>query len=307
MRIVLIGQSDFGKAVLEALVKSGETVVAAFCPPEKPGEPADPVREASTAAGIPCLQFKRMRSPEAIQAFRSLESDLAVMAFVTDIVPMEVINAPRLGTVQYHPSLLPKHRGPSSINWPIIAGETFTGLTVFWPDAGLDTGPILLQKRVEISPDDTLGTLYFNRLFPMGVEAMSEAVRLVRDGRAPRIPQDESQATYEGWCTDEHAAIDWSKPARQVYNLVRGCNPRPGAFTLRDGVRLRLFDSAVTSGVAGAAPGTVTAVAGEGVAVACGDGGLLVKRVQPEGSKKLSAAEYAAASALTPGVRFGVR
>ena len=164
------------------------------------------------------------------------------MAFVTDFVPAEILEAPRLGTIQYHPSLLPKHRGPSSINWPIIFGETETGTTIFWPDDGLDTGPVLLQKRVSIGPDDTLGSLYFGQLFPLGVEAMVESVDLVRRGEAPRIAQDETQATYEGWCKDADARIDWQKPAEQVYNLVRGSNPRPGAHTTHQGGMLRLFD-----------------------------------------------------------------
>ena len=125
-----------------------------------------------------------------LEQMRSLNADLCVMAYVTLLVPEPVLNAPRLGSIQYHPSLLPLHKGPSSINWPIIFGETKTGLSIFWPDEGLDTGPILLQKEVEIAPDDTLGSLYFNHLFPMGVAAMVEGVDLVRDGKAPRIEQD---------------------------------------------------------------------------------------------------------------------
>ncbi len=307
MRIALIGQSAFGKAVLEAIFKEGrDTVTGVFCPQEKAGEPPDPVKEAAQAAGIACLQFKRMRSPEAIMAFRAMSPDLCVMAFVTDIVPMDMIDAPRLGTIQYHPSLLPKHRGPSSINWPIIFGEKETGLTVFWPDAGLDTGPVLLQKRTAIGPDDTLGTLYFNKLFPMGVEAVAEAIRMVRDGTAPRTPQEEAQATYEGWCKDESAEINWSKPSRQVYDLIRGCNPRPGAFTSSAGAQLRIFDSELQQGEAGGVPGTVVDITPSGISVAATGGRVLVKRVQPAGSRKIVAAEYAAASGLKVGSLLGV-
>lgn len=306
MKIALIGQSAFGKAVLDAILKDGkDTVAGVFCPPDKAGEPLDPVKEAAQAAGIPCLQFKRMRSPDAIAAFKALSPDLCVMAFVTDIVPMDMIGAPRLGTIQYHPSLLPKHRGPSSINWPIIQGDRETGLTIFWPDAGLDTGPVLLQKRVPIGPDDTLGTLYFNRLFPMGVEAMAEAIRMVRDGKAPRTAQDEARATYEGWCTDEHAKIDWSKPVQQVYNLIRGCNPRPGAFTSLAGAQLRVFDSELQQGEAGGAPGTVVGITPTGISVAAAGGRVLVKRVQAAGSKKVAAAEFAASAGLKPGALLG--
>ncbi len=302
MRIALIGQSAFGKAVLERIVKDGtDEVVGVFCAPEKAGAAPDPVKDAAAVAGIPCYQFKRMRSNEAIEQFKKLEADLCVMAFVTDIVPNEILNAPRLGTVQYHPSLLPKHRGPSSINWAIIAGESETGLTIFWPDAGLDTGPVLLQRRVPIGPDDTLRSIYFDRLFPMGVDAIAEAVRLVRAGAAPKIPQDESQATYEGWCTDEHARVDWSRPVGDVYNLIRGCNPRPGASVLFRGKTLRLFDSALGHSAATAAPGTVLAVSTAGVEVAASGGTVLVKRVQFEGAKKMTASEFATESGLQVG------
>ena len=146
------------------------------------------------------------------EEFRALAPDLQVMAFVTLIVPAEFLSIPTHGTIQYHPSLLPRHRGRSAINWPIIAGETETGLSVFWPDGGIDTGDILLQKTTPIAPDDTLGSVYFERLFPMGVEALLEAVDLVAAGTAPRIPQDESLATYEGPCERANARIDWGKP-----------------------------------------------------------------------------------------------
>ena len=136
-----------------------------------------------------------MRDPEVYEEFRKLKPDLNVLAFVTDIIPQRVLDLPRLGSIQYHPSLLPKHRGGSAINWAVINGETKTGLTIFWPDKGIDTGPILLQKEVEIGPDDTVGSLYFNKLFPLGVEALAESVQLVREGKAPRIAQDEAEAS----------------------------------------------------------------------------------------------------------------
>ena len=197
-RIALIGQAAFGESVLNALVENGENVVAALCPPDRAGRAADPLKTAAEGHGVPVLQFRRMRNRDAIDAFEALNADLCVMAFVTDIVPDAILEAPTHGTIQYHPSLLPLHRGPSSINWPIIQGDEKTGLTIFWPDKGLDTGPILLQKETEIGPDDTLGSVYFGRLFPMGVDAMVEAVGMVKDGSAPRVEQNHDDATYEG-------------------------------------------------------------------------------------------------------------
>ncbi|HEY8491189.1 MAG TPA: methionyl-tRNA formyltransferase [Dehalococcoidia bacterium] len=304
MRIVVIGQAAFGEAVFKALLERGETVVGAAAPAGTPDRP-DPLRAVAAAHGVPVFETRALKRPDVFQQYAALEPDLNVMAFVTDILPERVLALPRLGTIQYHPSLLPRHRGGSAINWAIIQGETRTGLTIFWPDRGIDTGPILLQKEVEIDPDDTVGSLYFNKLFPRGVEAMLEAVALVKAGTAPRIPQDESQATYEPLCRDEESVIDWSRPAREVYNLIRGCNPQPGATARLDGAPLKIFDCALQPEAAdGAAPGTVLAVTDQGVTVALDGGTLLVKRVQPPGSPKVSAADFARAAGLAPGRRL---
>ncbi len=306
MRIALIGQSAFGEAVLRALAENGaDDIVGVFCPPDREGRPVDPIKSAAGELDVNVYQPRRMRSARAIREFRSLDADLCVMAFVTDFVASEILEAPRLGTIQYHPSLLPRHRGPSSINWPIIFGETETGLTIFWPDDGLDTGPILLQKHVPIGPDDTLGSLYFQQLFPLGVEAMVESVELVRRGEAPRIVQDESQATYEGWCTDEDARVDWEKPAGQIYNLIRGSNPRPGAHTTHRGETLRLFDSEMLATGPEAEPGTVTAVTDDGIEIAATGGRIRVKRVQAKGQRKTPAAEWSAGAGLRAGDMLG--
>ncbi|MFQ5934566.1 MAG: methionyl-tRNA formyltransferase, partial [Dehalococcoidia bacterium] len=247
MRIVVIGQAPFGAKVLETLMERGEEVVGVFAPPERRGRP-DPLAEAAQEKGVELFQVTSMKTDEVYETFQRLEPDLGIMAFVTLIVPERVLNSPKLGTIQYHPSLLPKHRGASAINWAIINGETRTGLTIFWPDKGLDTGPILLQKEVDIAPDDTVGSLYFNHLFPMGIDALMESVELIKEGKAPRIPQDESQATYEGICKAEDGVIDWGKPAQEVYNLIRGTNPQPGASTQFKGQTLKLFDSELKAG-----------------------------------------------------------
>src|SRR5882762_7805910 len=208
MRIVVHGQQAFGKAVLEALLKRGDDVVAVYVAPEKPGQKADPLKEAAVAAKLPVYQPASYRKPEVWDEFRALKPDLQVMAFVTLFVPEEFLNIPTNGSIQYHPSLLPKGRGASAINWPIIQGETETGLSIFWPDNGLDTGDVLLQKKTPISDTDSLGSVYFDRLFPIGVEAMLESVDLVKAGKAPRIRQDDKLATYEGRATADIARID---------------------------------------------------------------------------------------------------
>lgn len=304
MRIIVNGQQAFGKAVLEAMLDRGDDVVAVFCAPDKEGRPADPVKEAALERGVPLYQPASYKAPETLQQMRDLKPDLMVMAYVIIFVPEEARDIPTHGSICFHPSLLPLHRGPSSINWPIIGGATRTGLTVFYPNDGLDEGDILLQKEVAIGPDDTLGSVYFEKIFPLGIEAMLESVDLMKAGDAPRIAQDDSKATYESWCRKADAEIDWSKPVDRVYDLIRGTNPQPGAWTHHGGKELKIFDC--TKVVApGGAPGEVTAVTDGSFTVSAADGQIEVKRVRPEGGGKIPAGEYAAAAALTVGTVLG--
>jgi len=308
MRIVVHGQQAFGKAVLEALRKRGDEVIAVYVAPEKPGQKVDPLKEAALAAGLPVYQPASYRKPEVWEEFKALKPDLQVMAYVTLFVPEEFLHIPTYGSIQYHPSLLPKYRGPSSINWPIIKGETETGLSIFWPDNGLDTGDILLQKRTPISPDDSLGSVYFDRLYPMGVEAMLEAIDLVKAGKAPRIKQDESLATYEGWCSADNARIDWGKPWQQIHNLIRGCNPQPGAWTTLNGAKLQVFESkplpARTPAGIGGKMGEIVEVDADGFTVVCADGRIKVLRVKPADGGKVAAGEFATAAGLAAGTKL---
>jgi len=302
VRLVLIGQGPFCARVLEGLAGRGDEVVAAYTAPD-PGRSA-PVVEAARKAGVPVFQPASMRTAEVYEQVSSLKPDLGVMAFVTDIVPGNILECPRLGTIEYHPSLLPRHRGASAINWAIIQGEKRTGLTIFWVDRGIDTGPVLLQKEVDIGPDDTVGSIYFNKLLPLGVEALLEAVSLVKAGKAPRTPQDGRLATYEPPCEEKHALIDWRLPVDRVYDLIRGTNPHPGATTYFRKGKLKLYDSEKVPGVGGG-PGEVVEVGEKGFAVASAGGAILLKRVQPEGAGKQPAADFARQVALTPGERLG--
>ncbi len=304
MRIVVNGQQAFGKSVLDRLLERKENVVAVYCPADEPRGRPDPLKEAAEAHGLIIHQPGSFKTAEAAETLRSLEPDLCVMAFVTMIVPSAFFDIPVHGTIQYHPSLLPRHRGPSSINWPIIAGETRTGLTIFWPDDGLDTGPVLLQKEIGIGPDDTLGSIYFDHLFPLGVDAMIEAVDMVRDGTAPKIAQDESQASYESWCRAEDVEIDWNRPVAEIHNLIRGADPQPGAWTRCKGATLQIFDAARSDGT-DAGPGIIAAIDDDGITVGADGGGIHVGRVRPEGAGKIAAAEFAAGQDIAVGTRLG--
>lgn len=292
MKLAIIGQSAFGKSVLEALNQhDAHEVVGVFAAPDR-HRGREPLASAAEGLSIPCWQFDRMRDQKSIDAFRSLEADLCVMAYVTDIVPKEIIEAPSQGTIQYHPSLLPLHRGPSSINWAVINGDTETGLSIFWPDEGLDTGPILMQKRVDIGPDDTVGSLYFKHLFSMGVDAILESVDLVNRGNAPSIVQDESKATYEGWCGSKEAKIDWSLEVVTVHNLIRGCDPQPGAWSTLNDEKVAFFGSSIAErGSNGQKSGTVLDLADQGVTIAAGQGALTIKRARIGRGAKTAAGE----------------
>lgn len=309
MKIAIIGQQDFGKAVLEAFVARGDEVAGVFCAPEKPGAKADLLRLEAQARGLKVFQFASLRSAEAHEALKALQVDLGIMAYVLQFAPDGFTHLPRLGTIQYHPSLLPKYRGPSSINWPIVRGDRKTGLTIFRPTEGLDEGPVVLQKECDIGPDETLGDVYFNKLFPMGIQAMLEAADLVMAGRHREALQDESQASYEGWCREAEARIHWGHHVDFIYNLIRGCNPAPGAWTTVNGKKLQIFDARKIAfrrfaDVVGKI-GEVSGVTEASFRVTAQGGMVEVLRARGEDGKKLAGGEFARANGLSNGAILG--
>jgi len=295
MRIAIIGQQDFGKAVLEAFLARGDEVGAVFCAPEKEGARPDALRAAAQEKGLKVHQFKSLRAPEAVQAMKAASADIGIMAFVLQFAPQDFVGIPKHGTIQYHPSLLPKYRGPSSINWPITLGDAETGLTIFRPTDGLDEGAVILQKRTPIGENDTLGSVYFERLFPMGVAAMLEAADLVVAGRHTETVQDEAQATYEGWFRAAEAHINWANRVDVIHNLIRGCDPAPGAWTTLNGVKLQLFDSRKertrTFGAVRGKVGEVLGVEDGRLVVAAQGGRIHAGKVKLGDGKKVAAAE----------------
>lgn len=302
MRIVLVGQGPFGEKVLEAFLNKGEEVAGVFAPPDKRG---DGMKGLAEKSGIPFFRPNFMKDPQVYDAYVKLRPELAVLAFVTDIIPETLLTVPSLGTICYHPSILPRHRGASAINWALIQGDTRTGLTVFWVDKGIDTGPILLQKEVEIKPDDTTGSLYFNRLFPMGVNAMVEAVELIKEGRAPRIPQDESKATYEPPCDDRVASMDFEKDGKDIYNLIRGCDPQPGAYTIHNGKKIRFYDAEMFSSTTEKQPGEIVAIEERSLQIAVKGGIIRVAKLKVEKGEKIGAIEFAGLAGVKIGDQLG--
>ena len=244
MRVALIGSADFGKAVLEAFLDRGDEVVAVFCPPDNPkASKPEALKGAALARGITPLQFDSLTGAAASQAMIDSRADICVMAYVLQFAPQALVKLPRHGTIQYHPSLLPKYRGPSPINWAIALGEEKTGLTIFRPSDGMDEGAVILQKEVGIGPEDTLGNVYFDHLFPLGVQALLEAADLVVSEKHQERIQDESQANYEGWFDVHAAQIHWAAHISQIYNLIRASNPAPGAWALWGKQKIQIYDA----------------------------------------------------------------
>jgi methionyl-tRNA formyltransferase len=304
MRILLIGQAAFGAKVLEALLERNDNIIGVYAPPDRPGGRTDPLKDEAVSKGIDVFQPATYKDDQVFDQYKALKPDLTVMAFVTDIIPERFFEVPTHGTINYHPSILPRHRGASAINWAVIMGDTRTGLSIFWPDGGIDTGLVLLQKEIEIGPNDTTGSLYFNHLFPMGVDAILESIDLVKAGKAPKIAQDEEGATYEPPCDDRVAGIDWEKPASELYNLVRGCDPQPGAFALLNGEKVRFYGAKLIEESTDKPPGTILAVDDQGIHVALSGATLVAGKVRPAKGKKVAAAEFATEQGLKAGDMF---
>ncbi len=309
MKVAIVGQQDFGKAVLEAFLARGDQVAGVFCAPEKPGAKPDVLRVAAQEKGVQVFQFAGLKAPEARDTLKKLDVEIGIMAFVLQFAPQDFVSIPEHGTIQFHPSLLPKYRGPSSINWPISRGDSKTGLTIFRPTDGLDEGPVILQKETRISPEDTLGTVYFDRLFPMGVQAMLEAADLVVAGKHRELVQDESLATYEGWFREGEARINWANHVDVVYNLIRGCNPAPGAWSSLNGVKLQIFDCRkLPVRSFGSVKGKIGEVVESGPAsfqVTAQGGRIEVLRAKLGDGKKLASADLLAAGSIKPGQILG--
>jgi methionyl-tRNA formyltransferase len=293
MRVVIVGQQAFGKTVLEAFVERGDTIAGVFAAPEKPGSRPDPLVAAAEEKKFPVYRFPKYSEQEALDALKACDADIGVMAYVLLFAPPQFCSIPKHGMIQFHPSLLPLHRGPAAIPWAIIRGRSETGLTIFRPTPGLDEGPVILQKRVPIGPNDTAASLYFDKIFPLGVEALLQAADLVTAGRATEWTQDEGQATYEGWVREAEARVNWANHVDFVYDLIRGCNPAPGAWTTyksgegeeQKEQKLYLFDAkkivAPTFGaVRGKKIGEVVSAGPEGLRIHCQGGFVEVSRVR---------------------------
>jgi methionyl-tRNA formyltransferase len=303
-KILLFGQAQFGQKVFEELVARGHQVTAVCPPPDVEGRPLDPLKAAALEKGVRVIQRKGYRSPEAAAEVDAAAADLGVLAYVTQIVPSAILDAPRCGSICFHPSLLPAYRGGSAINWQLIEGVRTGGVTLFRPDDGIDEGPVYLQKEIEIGPDDTAGSFYYAKVFDAGVAATVECAELVLAGKARGVAQDETLASYEPLCRDEHACVDWARPVVQVHNLIRGCDPSPGAHARAGNAVVKLYGSRIVSRRDAGSPGTVLRIGDDGIEVAAAGGSVLLAKLGV-GGKKMAAAEAAAALELSAGAKLG--
>ncbi len=308
LRIAVFGQAPFGRDVTARIAEAGHEIVAVHVPPSK-GRP-DPLAELAEEKGWPLFRYKAYRRKgtfepiaERVDEYLALGAELNLMPFTTAILPPVIVDAPRLGSLCFHPSLLPAYRGGNALAWQIIMGEQESGVSVFQVDEGVDTGPLVVQKGgVPIEPTDSTVSLYFDKLYPLGVEAMVEAVEAVAAGTAKPTPQTEDGASFQGLVDDDVARIDWSKPGVEIDRLVRGCDPAPGAWAELDGAPVRLFGARFDADPTDAAPGTVLGLdaAGERLRIAVDGGVVAVQKLRVGDGAKQKAGE----AGLGDGVRL---
>ena len=310
LNVVFLGSGPLGVPTLRALAEAPDVaVLLVVTQPDRPAgrglkpQPT-PIKVLAEELGLPVFQPERIN--REVERIRALQPDVLVVAAYGQILSKALLDVPRLGSVNLHASLLPKYRGAAPIQWALLSGETVTGVTTFLMDEGLDTGPILLQREVPIDEDDTAGTLEA-KLAEIGAELMLETLRGLAQGTLTPKPQDDSQATYAPKIKKEQSKIDWTKSARELFNLIRAMEPSPGAYTFYRGRRLKVrWGRVVDEEAQRGEPGEVIALGAEGPVVQTGRGLLELLKVQPEGRKVLSGRDFLHGYRVREGERFGL-
>ena len=304
-----MGTPDFAVPSLRALIDNGYDVVGVFCQPDRPKGrghklAACPVKELAQAS-IPVFQPERIKRPEGVEMLKALEPDLCVTAAFGQLLSQEILDIPKLGTINVHSSLLPRHRGSAPINWSIIMGETVTGVTTMFTDKGMDTGDILLMRETPIGEKENAGQLS-DRLAVMGAELLIETLHELEAGTLKRIPQNHEQATYEPKMDKELGRIDWTKSAREIDCLVRGTTPWPGAFTTLGDQTIKVFELEAMNGAPSGQPGEIIcADARQGLVVSCGDHDVKLAAIQMPGAKRMNAKDYLRGHTMDTGICLG--
>ena len=308
-----MGTPDFAVPSLEALLDSGENVVCVITQPDRPKGRGrkltpPPIKELALQAGLPVLQPEKIRDEEFLAKLRGFNPDLIVLTAYGRILTDSLINLPPYGTINVHGSLLPKYRGAAPIQWALINGETETGVTIMQMDKGLDTGDILLAEKLPISPDETAGSLFI-KLAELGGTALKKALKQLRTNKLTPIKQDDSLATHAPLLKKVDGLVDWSKSAQQISCLIRGLDPWPTTYTTLAGKRFRLFSPLVINQSdcqnTDPDPGTVCRADHNGLMISTGSGYLLIREVQPEGSKRMGVDAYLHGHPIKSGTRLG--
>jgi methionyl-tRNA formyltransferase len=308
LRLIFFGTPEFAVPSLRALLGESDPVVAVVCQPDKPAGrgqhvSAPPVKQVALEAGVAVFQPEKLRAPDFAEILRRLAPDLIIVAAYGKILPKSLLELPRHGCINVHASLLPRYRGAAPIQWAIVRGEVRTGVTIMQMNEGMDAGDILLQRETTIGADETYGELQA-RLAQLGAEALREALTQLHVGELPRQPQRESDATLAPMIKKQDGRIDWTQPAAHIARVVRAFNPWPSAFTYLDGKLLKVHRAHPIDTAAAAPPAAVTAT-GDGIAVATGQGTLLLDELQLEGRKRLPAADFARGGAIKVGTALG--
>jgi methionyl-tRNA formyltransferase len=312
-RIIFMGTPDFAVPSLKALLDNGENVVCVITQPDRPKGRGrklapPPVKELAVQNGLPVMQPATIKEEGFLDKIKEFKPDLIVLTAYGRILPGSLIHLPPHGTINVHASLLPKYRGAAPIQWALINGETETGVTIMQMDEGLDTGDILLVEKLLISPDDTAGSL-FGKLAELGGKALKKALDLLKADKLTPVRQDDNLATHAPLLKKEDGLVDWSKSAQQISCLVRGLDPWPTTYTFMNGKRLRLFAPRLVdlkgNQYADYGIGTVCRADQNGLVVSTGSGYLLIREVQPEGSKRMTVDAYLRGHPIKPGMRLG--
>ncbi|MBC8209074.1 MAG: methionyl-tRNA formyltransferase [Desulfobulbaceae bacterium] len=307
-RIIFMGTPDFAVPALQALIDGPDEIVAVVSQPDRPkgrGKKLQPtpIKITAETAGIPVLQPNKIRTPEFLAELRAFQPDLIVVAAYGRILPKSILELPPLGCINIHGSLLPSHRGAAPIQWAVIRGDANAGVTIMQMDEGMDTGDMLLQVAIPVSPDETAGGL-FAKLSELGGKALLTALDRLRSDDLPPIAQDHSLASEAPPLNKEDGCINWNKPAKELHCLIRGLDPWPTAYTFLDNKRFRLFAPQIVHHDSDNLPGTLLAADRQGLLIACGRDALLIRELQPEGKRRMTAQAFLCGQPLQPGVCF---
>ena len=306
-RIIYMGTPEFACPTLQTLIDRKEQLVAVFTQPDRPkgrGQKlqAPPVKELAERHGIPVYQPAKVRIPEVIEQIRALQPDLIVVVAFGQILPKALLEIPPYGCVNVHASLLPRYRGAAPLNWCIVNGEQETGVTTMLMDVGLDTGPMLLKRATPIAPDEGIGSLH-DRMSQLGAELLAETLDGLQAGKIIPEPQNDEASCYAPLLKKEDGLLDWTRPAHELYNQIRGLAVWPGCYTVHNGEPLKIHQ--VTPGTGNGVPGAVLSASPAGVEVACGAGSLVIRELQAAGSRRMDAASFLAGHPIPAGTRFG--